>query len=68
MTTQLILIDDSERDWRIDEATREVGRRGIAEARQILHSVPRAPYDTDQLLEDEGGGDAAPEHGRRDAA
>ena len=28
-------------DWRIDEHTREVGRRGLAEARAALHAATR---------------------------
>ncbi len=39
-TSQLILIDDQGDDrpggWRIDERTREVGRKGGAEARRAL--------------------------------
>lgn len=38
MKTQLVLIDDSPRDWRMDEHTREVGRAGIAAARAVLRS------------------------------
>ena len=37
MTRQLVLIDDQEQpDWRLDEHTREAGRRGVAEARRAL--------------------------------
>jgi hypothetical protein len=40
MTAQLELILEAERDdWRLDRRTREVGRRGIAEARRILAEV-----------------------------
>ena len=38
MVRQLVLIDVST-DWRLDEHTREVGRRGIAEARDILEKA-----------------------------
>jgi hypothetical protein len=46
MTAQLELLLESERDdWRLDDHTREVGRRGIAEARRILAEVTRATAD-----------------------
>jgi hypothetical protein len=35
MERQLLLID-SEPDWRLDEATRQAGREGIARAREAL--------------------------------
>lgn len=35
MARQLTLIDNSAA-WRIDERTREIGRRGLAEARAVL--------------------------------
>ncbi len=41
MTRQLVLIESSEADWRLDEHTREVGRAGIAEARQALAEAVR---------------------------
>lgn len=50
MTRQLVLIDESPRDWRMDERTREIGRRGVAAARAALaaHARPDAPdSDTD---------------------
>lgn len=46
MTNQLHLLDDIEHDWRIPEATREIGRRGLAEARAVLRSIPRR-HDVD---------------------
>jgi hypothetical protein len=45
MTRQLVLIDDrnsvsghglADIDWRLDERTREAGRKGVAEARKAL--------------------------------
>ncbi|MGH9114552.1 MAG: hypothetical protein ACRDWW_01860 [Acidimicrobiales bacterium] len=36
METQLPLLDYDEVDWRLDERTRELGRRGVAEARRAL--------------------------------
>jgi hypothetical protein len=42
MTTQLrLIIDDRPADWRLDEETREVGRRGLAEARAALQEAAR---------------------------
>jgi len=41
MKLQLVLIDDSERDWRINDRTLQVGRQGIQAARAALHSAPR---------------------------
>jgi hypothetical protein len=38
MARQLTLLD-SPPSWRIDEATREVGRRGVAEARATLQAA-----------------------------
>jgi hypothetical protein len=37
---QLALIDTAP-DWRLDDATREVGRRGVAEARRRLAEATR---------------------------
>jgi len=37
MTRQLVLIEETQTlDWRLDEQTRETGRRGVAEARKAL--------------------------------
>jgi hypothetical protein len=36
MTGQLVLIPTSAADWRLDERTRETGRKGVAAAREIL--------------------------------
>jgi hypothetical protein len=41
MTDQLVLIDAREVDWRLDDYTKEVGRRGIAEARKALADAVR---------------------------
>lgn len=41
MPQQLVLIDPEGDDFRLDEQTREVGLRGIAEARRILVEVAR---------------------------
>ena len=41
MTAQLILLEDRAPDWRIDDRTREIGRKGIAEARAALREALR---------------------------
>ena len=43
MARQLTLLD-SPPAWRIDEATREVGRRGVAEARASLQAAIAAGH------------------------
>jgi hypothetical protein len=40
MARQLALhLETSDDDWRLDEHTRESGRRGVAEARRVLQEV-----------------------------
>jgi hypothetical protein len=40
MARQLALhLETSDDDWRLDEHTREAGRRGVAEARRVLAEV-----------------------------
>lgn len=46
MATQLALLDSTAPDWKIDPETREIGRRGIAEAREALR---RATARTEQV-------------------
>ena len=42
MTMQLVLhLEVPDDDWRLDEHTREAGRRGVAEARRALAEVMR---------------------------
>lgn len=42
MARQLVLLEDQdERDWQLDERTRETGRRGVAEARKALVEAAR---------------------------
>lgn len=46
MTAQLILIDtDDASTWKIPEATKQIGRKGLAEARAVLHAIPRRSED-----------------------
>jgi hypothetical protein len=40
MTTQLVLIE-TPADWHLDDATRAIGRRGLAEARSALQAGGR---------------------------
>lgn len=41
MAQQLVLIDRSTGDWRLDDHTREIGRAGVAEARKALAEAAR---------------------------
>ncbi len=36
MASQLVLIEATDADWRFDDHTKEVGRRGLEQARQAL--------------------------------
>jgi hypothetical protein len=36
---QLVLIDNPAAGWRLDDSTRAIGRRGIAEARSALRAA-----------------------------
>jgi hypothetical protein len=42
MARQLALINTTEIDWRLDERTKELGRRGISEARAALRRAASA--------------------------
>jgi hypothetical protein len=57
MTEQLRLIEPSEVSWRLDEHTKQVGRRGIARARAAL-AAARVPVVTDDAART-GGSRAA---------
>jgi hypothetical protein len=55
MNNQLVLLDDNEesdrRYRRLDERTRDIGRRGIALAREALrHAAPGGPAPADGPL------------------
>jgi hypothetical protein len=39
MERQLHLLEPPDPDWHLDEATKEIGRRGVAEARQALRQA-----------------------------
>jgi hypothetical protein len=39
MERQLVLIEERGADYRLDERTREIGRRGIAAAREALRKA-----------------------------
>jgi hypothetical protein len=44
MADQLHLIEPNDPDWRLDERTRETGRKGVEAARQALRdAAPAAP-------------------------
>ncbi len=42
MQEQLVLVEPDERPWELDEHTREIGRRGVEQARQALRNA-KAP-------------------------
>jgi hypothetical protein len=42
MTDQLLLIETGEPDWRLDERTREAGRKGVEAARRALHDAAQS--------------------------
>ena len=46
-TRQLVLLSDdgTGRDWRLDEHTRQVGRQGVAAAREALRAAITPPTD-----------------------
>ncbi len=41
MARQLRLIDPADHDWRLDQQTRETGKKGLAEARKALAEAAR---------------------------
>jgi len=45
MERQLHLLEPPEPDWHLDEVTKQIGRRGVAEARQALEQARRAQAD-----------------------
>jgi hypothetical protein len=42
MAEQLVLLESDQDEFRLDERTREIGRRGVAEARRRLAETLRA--------------------------
>ena len=42
MERQLHLLEPPEPDWHLDEATKEIGRKGVAEARQALQRARKS--------------------------
>lgn len=43
MATQLALLDTNSPSWKLDRRTREIGRRGVAQAREALRRAEAAP-------------------------
>lgn len=39
MQEQLVLVEPAERPWELDEHTREIGRRGVEQAREALRNA-----------------------------
>jgi hypothetical protein len=52
MKRQLALLEDTPTVWRLDEHTREVGRQGIARAREALRQVERTDAAPDRVTPD----------------
>jgi hypothetical protein len=46
MADQLLLIETSEPDWRLDDRTRETGRKGVEAARRALREAPTTAPST----------------------
>jgi hypothetical protein len=46
-TQERLPIDTGPSDWRLDERTREIGRRGLAEARAALAQATRLAHQRD---------------------
>lgn len=44
MARQLVLLDSTDSDWKLDDATRASGRRGIASARAALAALADADH------------------------
>ena len=42
MQEQLVLVEPVERQWELDDHTREIGRRGVEQARQALRNAKAA--------------------------
>lgn len=43
MERQLVLIEERGADYHLDTRTREIGRRGVAAAREALRQTPAGP-------------------------
>jgi hypothetical protein len=41
MARQLMLLDHHSADWRLDQQTKEAGRKGLAEARRALQEAAK---------------------------
>lgn len=42
MQPKLILVDEKKPDWKLDDKTKEVGRKGVAAAREALRQARRS--------------------------
>jgi hypothetical protein len=51
MAEQMILIEPDEDHFRLDEYTREIGRRGVAEVRRILAQKAREAEEREESKE-----------------
>jgi hypothetical protein len=59
MERQLHLLEPPEPDWHLDDSTREIGRRGVAEARQALRHARQKSALSRRTDEAARGRDAA---------
>lgn len=41
-----LVIDESRQPWKLDDATRAIGREGVARAREVLRSARSHPLDS----------------------
>lgn len=48
MAEQLELLQRDDSDFRLDAHTREIGKKGVAEARRVLAEVMRAAAERDE--------------------
>ncbi|MDH3704965.1 MAG: hypothetical protein OES57_02810 [Acidimicrobiia bacterium] len=53
MKQQRLLLDDDTAPWRLDDDTRRIGQRGVAEARAALAQARRHPAPADPTDDDE---------------
>lgn len=60
MARQLVLLDTTGADWRLDQHTREIGRRGVAEARIILQRALDREREHEATRGPDGGADRLP--------
>jgi hypothetical protein len=73
MSGQLVLIPTTGADWRLDDRTRETGRKGVAAAREVLRLADERNRRASAASaagagEAEAAGDAVPSRRKQPAA